>query len=508
MARQGSTKKKILKLISGGSDNLSAISEALDLAPSTVSKHLHDLEVSGAIEQKDNPHVKKWKYYTLNNRSAPGQGRGGSTADRRITLIAATTIALILFAAASYLLYAQSAAAKAYIPISITDPPQVPAGTQALYVNYSSLSVHFVGGNGGRWVPVNSSGRLDLMSLINESQVIGSVGINSSSSIDMVRFNISFASIRIDNITYDVGIMSRQVTARTINNAVNESSGILLDFQPVVDPVYLQNSTMFVLLPSLRAAIVHNPGQTGKQFSNPGGQAQRYPLQQDYRKIFPSTNANLSITNAALNSSDNSTSFSLSVRNLGGGNVIIMGVLLYGNETLAEMPGPMMGNGTATLNMSDGCAHSRFSNRSDQGFSINASSIYAVGAYTGARMIRIRLRAPVSNISICDIGNSPGPKFFDNGGFGAVPPYMMHGVDFIVGENGTLLTPSPRMVSWHREALGYVLQPQESATLTYDGEIRMMGGLPTALRSGAYSVVVMTDAGMARANFTNAAQGS
>ena len=67
MAKQGSTKDKILKLISEGDNNLSAISERLDLAPSTVSKHLQDLEISGAIVQKDNPHVKKWKYYQLNS---------------------------------------------------------------------------------------------------------------------------------------------------------------------------------------------------------------------------------------------------------------------------------------------------------------------------------------------------------------------------------------------------------------------------------------------------------
>src|SRR5271157_5477391 len=81
MSRQGSTKEKILKLISEGSDNLSEISKRLDLAPSTVSKHIHDLESSKAIEQKSNPHVKKWKYYKLNkDAGVKGFGGNGSTA--------------------------------------------------------------------------------------------------------------------------------------------------------------------------------------------------------------------------------------------------------------------------------------------------------------------------------------------------------------------------------------------------------------------------------------------
>ena len=61
MAKQGDTKGKILKLISEGKNNPSKISETLNLAPSTVSKHLHDLETSGSIEQEEKEHVKKWK---------------------------------------------------------------------------------------------------------------------------------------------------------------------------------------------------------------------------------------------------------------------------------------------------------------------------------------------------------------------------------------------------------------------------------------------------------------
>ena len=74
MTSYGETKDKILKLIAEGCDSLSSISDALDLAPSTVSKHLHDLEDSGLIAQKDSSRTKKWKYYKLVNASESQNG--------------------------------------------------------------------------------------------------------------------------------------------------------------------------------------------------------------------------------------------------------------------------------------------------------------------------------------------------------------------------------------------------------------------------------------------------
>src|SRR5271157_2635434 len=143
MSKQGSTKERILELISEGSDNLSEISEKLNLAPSTVSKHIHDLESAKAIEQKSNPHVKKWKYYKLNDDAPAGEpGAGGGFAAKRnaVALIVMACALLAVFSFA-YSYAGHGAAGNAYVPISITDPPMVPKGTQALYINYSSMKV-------------------------------------------------------------------------------------------------------------------------------------------------------------------------------------------------------------------------------------------------------------------------------------------------------------------------------------------------------------------------------
>lgn len=64
MSKTWDTKKKILKLLSKGNMTLSELSVALNLAPSTVSKHIEELKAVGAISMVDNPYIKKWKYYT------------------------------------------------------------------------------------------------------------------------------------------------------------------------------------------------------------------------------------------------------------------------------------------------------------------------------------------------------------------------------------------------------------------------------------------------------------
>lgn len=57
-------------MLSERSKTITDISRELDLAPSTVSQHITELRSMGAIEQVENYHVRKWKYY----RVSPGFG--------------------------------------------------------------------------------------------------------------------------------------------------------------------------------------------------------------------------------------------------------------------------------------------------------------------------------------------------------------------------------------------------------------------------------------------------
>ena len=83
MSRTGETKSNILKLLGQKNRTLSEISSDLGLAPSTVSQHLQELEISGAIEEVENEHIRKWKYYRLNPNYKDNEGFIGAV-NRRV----------------------------------------------------------------------------------------------------------------------------------------------------------------------------------------------------------------------------------------------------------------------------------------------------------------------------------------------------------------------------------------------------------------------------------------
>ena len=96
-------------------------------------------------------------------------------------------LALIIVVAAVLILVSSSlkSGAASNTPynmvFSLTDPPQVPIGTTSLVISYSSVQAHVVGSAGsGAWVNGSGSGTLDLMGLLNSSQVIGNVGLSAN----------------------------------------------------------------------------------------------------------------------------------------------------------------------------------------------------------------------------------------------------------------------------------------------------------------------------------------
>jgi DNA-binding transcriptional ArsR family regulator len=548
MSRQGDTKGKILKLISEGSDNLSEISRKLNLAPSTVSKHIHDLESTNVIAQKSNPHVKKWKYYELNQAAGveefSGNGTNGGINGRNGLITKGNAIALATVACALLALFSflqvhalQGASLTASVPISITDPPIVPDGTQALYVNYSSIRVHASYDGVADWISVNSSGRLELMSLINESQVIGEADIKPNSTIDRVEFNISSASITVDNVTYPVTVTRKQMAATVMGaGKVNGTSGVLLDFSPVVTPTYVQNETLFMMSPSLMAAMVPGGGPGQQAFGQPR------PMQQQYRDLFNGSGANLRITNTTLTSAGNDTLLRITVKNDGKSNLTISGVMMFGDVmpyasfnapvpivsapsgpntdaaafNCSEMMNGSMGPGRAMF--PDGLGGfgagrmapdvGRVFKQANSSVAINSSAVVAMGKACGIDKIRIMLPIPANYIQISGIGNSSKqavPQDGLNSRFMLMHPV---GVGFSVGDNATLSLQLPGKIpepaQWSPET-GYVLTPGASVTLEYRGRLMVgrLGASETSPNDASYVVTVLTDNGVAQANFTS-----
>jgi DNA-binding transcriptional ArsR family regulator len=108
MSRTWQTKEKILESLRKKSKTLTDLSEELDLAPSTVSQHLHELLASGRIIESKLSMSKKWKYYEVNMavvEAAEQEQRRWNMRDNRL-LWAALAVAVVfgaLFFAMSHM---------------------------------------------------------------------------------------------------------------------------------------------------------------------------------------------------------------------------------------------------------------------------------------------------------------------------------------------------------------------------------------------------------------------
>ncbi|HVA82579.1 MAG TPA: ArsR family transcriptional regulator, partial [Candidatus Aquilonibacter sp.] len=332
--------------ISKSDKTLSDICNELGLAPATVSQHLRELESDGMIERVDNPHIRKWKYYRISGgatNNAYGVNMNGN--GRRLLYYGGAAVGIIVVA---YILLSLTQfatgriAGSQYVPIRLTDPPHVPSGTQALQINYSSLRVHVSGaGNSSGWITSNSSGAINLMTLLNVSQTIGSVGIPKNSTLDMIRFTISTATITINSTVYSVTVPSANVTARLDSSSrISNSSGILLDLSPTVASIFTDNATIFVMVPSLKAVVVPGTNSSAKI-------GHRESLSQNESDALESGSQGIAITNVSLTKNGNSTMFSVSIKNTGNRSVELKHVLLYGNETATISAAVSVGvNGT------------------------------------------------------------------------------------------------------------------------------------------------------------------
>ncbi len=338
MGRSRSTKAKIIGMISSRNKTLSDISRELGLAPSTVSQHLQELKEAGAILEVENEHVRKWKYYELNpnfDYSTYGiaevaggarEGAGRMTFFYSIAIIACVGLALFAFYSLSFNVQGSS-----LVQIKLTDPASVPNGTQGLYINYSSVAVHTVGNGGAEWIEANSSGRVNLLSLTNVSQVMAGIEVVHGSGIDRVRFNISSAQIAINGTEYGVLVPGSQITVGVLGNrSVNASSEVLVDFFPTVVATYVNGSAQFVMVHSAWAFLTRNMRFRERDMV---GKTVRLDLGEMARLMHPDA---FSITGASLSSGANgSVDFGVTVRNNYNASVEIGSILILGNQNVS-----------------------------------------------------------------------------------------------------------------------------------------------------------------------------
>jgi len=122
------------------------------------------------------------------------------------------------------------------LSILLTDPPSVPTGVAAVYITYSDLAVHAVGFGDSGWVGIPGQGTIDTLGLVNFSRTISTAQIPAL-TYNLVRFNISKASIDFMGKNYTVAVNSGQLTVAFVAGLeVNSSNAAaaLVDISPTV----------------------------------------------------------------------------------------------------------------------------------------------------------------------------------------------------------------------------------------------------------------------------------
>jgi len=228
--------------------------------------------------------------------------------------------------------------------VLLTDPPTVPAGTTQLNVTYSSITIQVKYANGtSASVPVIASGTVNLLSLVNVSQTIGSTNIPAGSTVSSLKFVISSASATVNGQTFPVTILSSQLVVPIKGGQViNQTrSAALLDLSPTLVEVDATNSTggavsYYVLVPSA-TAIVKSGASQGQEKVGTKTQLDQND-KTDLDSAQKTVMANVTITAATLHTAGNKTTFSVTLKNQGTSNATIFGLTLHGNFSSSGAP--------------------------------------------------------------------------------------------------------------------------------------------------------------------------
>jgi hypothetical protein len=414
------------------------------------------------------------------------------------------------------------------MPISITDPPQSPAGTQAIFINYSSVAVHEINSNGtSSWVYGNGSGRLDLMSLVNVSQVIGNVYTSSNATINLARFNITSAAIEINNTNYSVTVPNNQITAQIKSSAkVNSSSGVLVDLSPTIATIFTSNSTLFILIPLVKAIMIGNVSLRAN--SNIGT---HFNIKNSEKLQFEKYSPNVSIISSSLSQENNSTDFSVTVKNNGNQSAVINHILLKGyidskiftnnfsNEikinnirgnieinTSVVNASANIENGVFNINPNMPITQTSFNGNIKPIFVMaNASNNLNVSVINHNSSINSTFSLQIKNATEAKAkfntaeNQSLSSKFNSeiNINIEHVGLNLVHFkvFNFVITQNGTLMLP---MDYNSFENVGYTLQPGATATLRFNSKISFGNGMIYAYISpdSNYTVIISGDNGV------------
>ncbi|MGC8537924.1 MAG: DUF4382 domain-containing protein [Candidatus Micrarchaeia archaeon] len=298
--------------------------------------------------------------------------------------------------------------ANSTVMVQLTDPPAVPNGTQALMLYYSNIELHTAGkSNSTSFVSLNASGSVNLMNLTNFTQTIGVGKVSKSANFDLLRLNISSATITIGNATYNVSVPNNRLLVRLSSLLNATSPTALLDFYPSILQIYAANQTIFVLVPSLRGVVIKGLPLNSTQ-AHIGAKAR---IENSAKAEIERLTPNITITQSKLSVQNTSVDFSVTVKDNSNSSVMVKDVMLSG---YMRRIGPIAMPIIRGMPTSVGAGSSGFDNVSG-GFNLGS-----IGSILGSLNLSNINMSNISNV-VSHIGNvlsEHGINISDMHGFG------------------------------------------------------------------------------------------
>jgi len=356
-------------------------------------------------------------------------------------LVIVGIIVILVVAGIAYELYPQytkqttpvsTSSTTVAFPVALTDPPSVPPGTSALWLNYTAVELI----TNSSPLFANYTGSVNLMSLINTSKVIAEFNVPKNVIVNQIRLFVSSAKIEINGTQYPVFLPSG-VLKIPLRNA---TSGALVDLQPHIVTAYAGQTPEYILTPVATAIPYSVSAKVGQTVALPS---------QVVKKL-RNTISNLTVVSSTLNFKGNVTNFSITIKNNGDEPVVVYVVRVFG-EWQTQV------NITFNSSAFEG---------SGKGFASAFGKEAPVG-FNGTLISRLSVVFFVYNNSLEPFPNAPvNPHEFHF--FGTSIHMRPFNFSSNVALNGSMFNYTPPV--W-RGNFGIVIEPGQKVTLNYSGVI-------------------------------------
>lgn len=222
--------------------------------------------------------------------------------------------------------------------IQLTDPPQVPALTTSLNLTYSSIGILAaeptstpgkVNTTTITITPQGGNATVDLLKLQNLSQTLATASLPNDSVIYSVTFAVSHISIDVNGTVSPVSFASGNSSlVVTIANpsSITGTNVALLQLNPVV----VDTASGYQMIPSAVGVIQHDHGQGESEIGS-----QHKLTNEDFGNLSRAS-GNATVDFAALSVNGNQTALTVLVNNTGGVPIVINGIGIHGNFSVAS----------------------------------------------------------------------------------------------------------------------------------------------------------------------------